>query len=313
MLFDKDKALGYCLRDGVGNPVWLRQQEALQFDLWASDYRQTQRAHQQLLTHVLTQMDRLWPGALIDVKAFHASHPKLPLPEPLVRSHPLERKLVRLLVEQRPDPHDWQGQSVEMIQTFFRAQGLRCGPVTATRVWAVVQQTLLLPADLTQLLATRLQRDYARFTHSLQEMARLRQQGVDLVPHSAAAVLTTIPGVDALLAAEYLAYVGDVQRFANADQIWSLAGYDVCQQDSGDRRAHGHITRRGDAGLRQVLFTLGLKTSQACAEMAQARQRALRRGKHPVGAVLHAAHKANRLCFALLKQQVPYDPRRIAG
>jgi transposase len=262
---------------------------------------------------VLAVLGRLWPGAVINVQAFQKAHPTLPLPQPLVRSQPLGRRVVRVLLEQRPNPYAWHGQSVDDIRRFFQAHGLRCGPATATRVAAVVQDALLLPADLAQVLTERLQRSYARFLQSEQVLQALHQQGVDLLPHSPGQVLLSVPGVYPLLAAQYTAYVGDGQRFTHADQLWAWAGYDVLQSDSGDRRHTGHITRRGETGLRAVLYTLGVKTSQACAEIAQARQRALQHGKGPVGAMLHAAHKANRICFALLTRQVPYTPRASPG
>jgi transposase len=136
----------------------------------------------------------------------------------------------------------------------------------------------------------------------------LQHQAESLVEHSPAAVLTTVPGIGPFLAAQYLAYVGDIHRFQHADQIWSMAGFDVEQNDSGDRRRTGKITRRGDPLLRRVLFSIGLSTSQYCPPIARARMSALHRGKKSVGAIIHAAHKANRMCFYLIFHQVSYDP-----
>ena len=303
------QAMSRCLRDGVGRLVAVRTASAVEFELWAQDYRQARLAHQRLTNQVLAQLDRLWPGALINGSAFHKAHPMLPMPEPLVRTHPLERQLVRHLVEQRPNPYAWQDQSVDDIRAFFRGQGLRCGVATATRVAAVAHDVLLLPPDLACVLAARVQRTFARYRASAEALLALQQVGIELLPSTPGQVLLTLPGIYPLLAAQYTAYVGDGHRFTHADQIWAWAGYDVAQSDSGDRRRAGTITRRGDAGLREVLYTLGLKTSQACEEIAQARQRAQQHGKGRIGAVVHAAHKANRICFALLTQQVAYTPR----
>ncbi len=121
-------------------------------------------------------------------------------------------------------------------------------------------------------------------------------------------MLTSFPGIGAFLAAQYLAHIIDHRRFDYADQIWSFAGFDVSQDDSGDRRRQGKISKRGSAGLRLVLFRIGLNTSQYCPLIKRTKQRALARGKRNVGAVLHAAHKANRICFHLLTHQIPFDP-----
>lgn len=305
------EAIAHCLRDGLGNPACLHHDQTLSFELWAADFRQLHHEQQRVQLDLLTQIDRLWPGALVDIKAFRRAHPTLQAPEPLLLSHPLQRTLLRLMLEHRPNPHDWTDLSQEDIQAFFRSHHLRCGPHTARKVFQVVQEALLPPPNLAIPLAQRLQTTFARYQHIEQGMAQLQQQAEELVPSSPAAVLLTFSGIGAFLAAQYLAYVVDIQRFAHADQVWSLAGFDVQQDDSGDRRHLGKITKRGHPGLRQVLFSIGLNTSQHCPAIAQAKQRALQRGKGPVGAVIHAAHKANRICFHLLKHQVPFDIKQV--
>ncbi len=302
------EAIAYCLRDGLGNPAYLRSGPTLRFELWASDYRQTQREQQRLVVRLLTQMDRLWPGALVNVRAFQKAHPNLPVPVPLVLSKPLERQRLQLILEHHPNPYEWKSKSIQEIQTFYRDQGLRCGPVIAKKLRDVVEKALLPPPELAALIAEQLQADYFRYQSILQRLAYLQQQAEDLVPISEAAVLTSFPGIGAFLAAQYMAYIIDHRRFDYADQIWSFAGFDVSQNDSGDRRRQGKISKRGSAGLRLVLFRIGLNTSQYCPVIKRAKQRALARGKRNVGAVLHAAHKANRICFHLLTHQIPFDP-----
>ena len=50
--------IAYGLRDGLGNPAYLRSGPILRFELWASDYRQTQREQQRLVVRLLTQVAR---------------------------------------------------------------------------------------------------------------------------------------------------------------------------------------------------------------------------------------------------------------
>lgn len=305
-----DRAIAHCLRDGLGHPWWERPQSQVRWELWASDYRHLQHDLQQLQEQLTTQLDRLWPGAWVDVAAFHKAHPHLPLPQPLVLSRPLERHLVRVLLVQTPNPYDWLDCSPTDIQTRLRAQGLACGRKTALKLYTLVQQAVLPPQAVAERLATHLQTEFARYCQGEARLEQLRQQAEEWVPDSPAAVLTSVPGIGAYLAAQYLTYVGDPQRFQSADQIWALAGLDVEQNDSGDRRRTGKISKQGPAGMRRMLYQLGLTTSRSCAAIAQAKQRAQARGKGSVGAVLHAAHKANRLCFHLLITQDRYDPHQ---
>lgn len=303
------EAIAYCLRDGLGNPACLTKPQTIHFDLWAAEFRQAYREHQRLQLSILTQWDRLWPGVLVDVKAFQKAHPHLKSPKPLVRSRPLERQLVRYLLGENPNPYYWRSFSADGLHRFLHEKGLHCGSITAQRVFDLAQEALLPPQHLAEALAERLRNDFQHFLQLDERLAQLQQQAETLVPQSPAAVLTTIPGIGAYLAAQYLAYVVDPQRFDHADQIWSLAGFDVEQDDSGDRRRMGRITRRGDPAFRKVLFAIGLNTSQYCPAITKARQHALKHGKRHVGAVIHAAHKANRMCFYLLLHQVAYDPK----
>lgn len=304
------EAIAHCLRDGQGSTACLAQKQEAQFQLWMTEYHQVKKRRQRLLTNLSTQMDRLWPGALVDVRRFKNAHPDLEPPTPLLLSRPFDRQLLQVIIEHRPNPHDWKHQSLEAIEAFFRQHGRRCGPKTAQKVSEVVNHALLLPSYLTGELAIRLQEDFSLFQRVSQRLDMLKRRAEDLVPHTKAAVLTTFSGISHFLAAQYLAYVIDPARFDHADQIWALAGFDPGRNDSGDRRFTGEISRRGQPGLRSTLYQIGLNTSQRCSVIRKCKQRALQRGKGRVGATVHAAHKANRICFHLLAHQVAFDPTK---
>ncbi len=117
----------------------------------------------------------------------------------------------------------------------------------------------------------------------------------------------------------------DPQRFTRAAQIWGFAGFDpligsasLGTQQSGDFRRVGHISKKGDPGLRDTLYLIGLSpgtleghTARSIPAIDRVKQRAKARGMGDVGATLHAAHKANRICHHLLYYQVPFDPDRV--
>ena len=142
-------------------------------------------------------------------------------------------------------------------------------------------------------------------------MQQLEAQAAALVPHTPAAVLTTIPGVSPFLAARYLAHLKSHRRFTRPSEVWAFAGFDPVTEESGDHRRIGRISRKGHPGLRDTLFLIGLHTARENPAIGRVRQRALARGKGHVGATLHAAHKANRLCHRLLYDQMPFDARRL--
>lgn len=61
---------------------------------------------------------------------------------------------------------------------------------------------------------------------------------------------------------------------------------------------------------RDTLFLIGRQTSLYCPPIRQTFQSARQRfpDRKDTRAVIHAAHKANRLLFHLLLYQLPFDP-----
>jgi transposase len=305
------RAIAYCLRDGLGQPAFLASDQALRFQLWGQAYRTNHRQRQRLTVAILAQLDRLWPGALVNLKRFRKMHPELETPVPLVRSKPLERQRVRTILQHCPNPHHFLALGQDGIQAFFRTHLGRCGPVTAHLAYNVVKNALLPPPDLAELLAGQLQADFEHYLALEQRFEALADQAQHLLPHSPADILTTVPGISALLAARYLAHLGHPQRFKQAKEIWAFAGFDVVSEESGDFRRIGQITKKGAPGLRDTLYLIGFHTAQKMPAIGRTKQRALARGKGEVAATIHAAHKANRICHHLLYHQIPFDPDQL--
>ena len=305
------RAIGYCLRDGQGQPAFVAEAQNFAFQLWGRAYRRNRRHNRDLTTKLLAQLDRLWPGLVVNTQRFAAMHPDLEPPVPLVLSKPLERQRLRAIIQHCPNPYDFRALDQAHIQAFFRQHLGRCGQATAQLAFDLIQQALLPPPDLASLLADQLHLDFERYLQLERHFESLVEQALLLVPYSPAAVLTTVPGVSPVLAARYLAHLGHPQRFASAAQIWAFAGFDLVTEQSGDFRRLGHISRKGDPGLRDTLFLIGLHTAHQLPAIARAKQRALKRGKGFVAATIHAAHKANRLLHHLLYHQRPFDPDRL--
>jgi len=305
------RAIAFCLRDGLGQPAFLATDQNLRFQLWGQAYRQTHRQRRRLTVALLAQFDRLWPGALVNLRRFRKMHPDLEPPVPLVRSRPLERQRVRTIIQHCPNPHHFLALGLDGIQTFFRTHLGRCGSATANLAHNVVKNALLPPPDLAELLAGQLQADFQQFLALEQRFQQLTDQAEQFVPDSPAAVLTSIPGIGPLLAARYLAHLGHHRRFHHPKEIWAFAGFDIVSEESGDFRRIGHITKKGDPGLRDTLYLIGFHTAQQIPAIGRTKQRARARGKREVGATLHAAQKANRICHHLLYHQQLFDPNRV--
>ena len=101
------KAIALCLRDEQGQTAFLPNESQLRFQLWGRMYRQLHHEQRQLTVLLLSELDRLWPGAVVNVKRFRQMHPQLDVPVPLVLSKPLDRQRVRAILEHCPNPYDF--------------------------------------------------------------------------------------------------------------------------------------------------------------------------------------------------------------
>jgi transposase len=310
------QAIARCLQLKQVMPVHFPTAQELDFEQWAIRYRRSEHDKRQVGNRLLAQLDRLWPGALVNVKRFQAAHPDLEPPVPLVQTRPLERQLVRALLTYCPNPHDVLAHSETQMLDFLRAHvGGRPGLHTVRKVLRNARQALLPPPGVAlvcvQAMAQHwaMAQDWQRYQQLEQDQAELIADAERLVPTSRAAVLLSVPGISPYHAARYLAAVGDVESFPSADHLWSFAGFDPVYQQSGDGRWVGHLSKRGDPAFRDTLYLIGQSTARHCPPISQAFRRAYRgQRRRRVLATIHAAHKANRLLYHLLLHQESYCP-----
>ena len=305
-------AIAACLADGLGYPAYFPDTPTAHLVEQVRSWRQQQQQLRHLGRQLIPQIDRLWPGAIADVQKFQRVHPELPPPLPLVRTDALNRARVAALFLHAPNPYTVLAWTPAELIAFLRRHLGRGGPKTAHRILAMLQQAPLPPAPLAAILATRLHADYSAY-HDLSARCADTQTAIAaLLPQTDAHFLDTIPGVSPLLAARYYAAIGSVTRFPSAAHIWAFAGFDLVVDASGDRRRIGSITKRGPHTFRDALFLIGYHTAQHCAPIGNTFLDAQARGLPFPLATIHAAHKANRLCFALLHARRPYRPVPLA-
>lgn len=305
------QAIARCLQQGDVIPARFPDGQVLLFQQWALRFRRNQHDKRRLENHLMMQMDRLWPGAFVNVKRFKRQHPDLEPPVPLVETCPLERKLVQVILTHCPNPYDVLAFTVEDMIEFLRDHLGRRSEKTARKVLRNVRQALLPPAPIARILAQGLQVEWQALQHCLAIETQLEAEAEILVPWSPAAVLVSVPGMSPYHAARYLAGIGDAARFPSADHIWSFAGFDPILTQSGDTQRLGKISKRGDPALRDTLAQIGRSLADHCPPISAAYQRVCRgHPKRRVLATLHAAHKANRLLYHLLLTQQTYRPER---
>jgi transposase len=123
--------------------------------------------------------------------------------------------------------------------------------------------------------------------------------------HPDAALVRSLPGMGAILTAEFLAEAGNLSRFTNADQLASAAGLAPVLQQSGKM----NYLRRATAGSKHLKFIF--YQSAFCAirtdplsKAFYGRKRA--EGKRHHQALIALARRRINVLYALLRTRQPY-------
>ena len=123
-------------------------------------------------------------------------------------------------------------------------------------------------------------------------------------------MLASVPGWGTVRVASYAAAVGELARWPSPRQLYRAAGLTPTVTESAGRRRDGAITREGSVALRRALLGLGVGLWR-CDPPARAYAAGLRaRGKHGGVIACALAQRANRIAFAMVRDQASYDPDR---
>ena len=305
-------AMSDLLAKNLGNPITPPSTTSLLLQQSVANLRYYTQQLASLSISILRTIDRLWPGALINIPRFQRAHPELSPPEPLVRSKPLQRQTLRLLIRHCPNPYHIRQLGPLGIRELFHSHNLRCGPKRANHIYQLAINSLLPPEPLAESLASFLQTQFRLYLEVEQAIALTEQTLAQIIPSSPAKHLLTMPGISTVLAARYLALVGFPLRFETPQQAWALAGMDQEVYITGDKVYLGPITRRGNPYHRDTLFKMGFQVALHCPAIGLTYVNALKRGKGEVGATIHTANRVHRIAFALLRKQEDFRPPPIS-
>lgn len=203
---------------------------------------------------------------------------------------------------------DFEGRAPTKRSLLIRAPG-RLTEATAA-FWVGRWKRLLGPPADAQLRAARLGRDLRRWQELQQDIALAEHQLADLLAETAGQILTTLPGVAVVRAAEFSAYTLPIERWPTPEHLYSATGLATATYQSSTITRRGRISRQGLPEHRNALMGIawGLSLNSPAFKARNAEYRA--RGFRPIQARVALARHACRLTWRLLQTQQPYDDRR---
>jgi transposase len=217
----------------------------------------------------------------------------------------------RLLLGEGFDPGRVRRLGPQRMRAFLRHRGMRTRTTTIERVVETARNALVLPEPRALLYGRVLGDDVDLLEQLDRQIARCESQLATLLPDTPAGILTTIPYVSVVRASNYGAALGDPGRFRTAAQVYRSSGLvPKLYESAGRRRASTHISREGSVDLRQAILELGIALRNGHQPTARYARELEARGKP--GGVVNCAlgRRANRIAFAMVRDQAPFDPSR---
>jgi hypothetical protein len=206
-----------------------------------------------------------------------------------------------------------------VITAWLRAHHVpKAAMLARTALAAAEQQTVRLPAEqLTAQVSAELAGELLALCRRVKELDKLLR--TRLAAHPQAAILTSLPGMGVLLAAEFAVAVKDLANFASPDHLAAYAGLAPAPHDSGRRVNNLHRPHRYNRDLLRVFYVSALIAAQRPGASRDYYQRKRREGKHHIQAVLALARRRVNVLWALLRDNRPFTlnppatPARLDG
>lgn len=152
-------------------------------------------------------------------------------------------------------------------------------------------------------------RGLLRGLETTRDMIRSAEQEMDRhldqIPYSGS--ILSIKGIGKVTAAGLIGEVGDFRKFRTIAEVLKLAGLDLFEVSSGQHQGKRHISKRGRAFLRKLLYFAALGMVREKGLMYDTYQRHLGKGMAKPKALIAIARKVLGLVFALVRNHSSYQ------
>jgi transposase len=287
------EAITELLLAGRGVPVTPRAAVLGELASWSAHRTRRVMLRTATKNQLLGQLDRAFPGLT------------LALPDVL------GTKIGRLVAAEFSDPARLAALGAGRLVRFAATRNLRLRRSLAERLVTAARDAL--PTADAAVARAVLAADLALLGDLDAQITAAEAELNQLLPASPFAPLTSVPGWGVVRAANYGAALGNPARWPGARQVYRAAGLSPVQYESAGRRRDGGISREGSVALRRALIDLGLGLWLLDPSARGYATDLKTRGKRGGIIACALAHRANKIAYALVRDQADYDPTRWSG
>lgn len=227
----------------------------------------------------------------------------------------LERPLVLtnrgpvLLLTGYQTPAAFRRSGAKRVETWLRNRKVKnAAAIAASAIEAAVGQQTSLPGEkLAAAMVARLAKGVIALDEEIAELDALIEARFREHPH--AEVIRSLPGMGALLGAEFIAATGgDMDAFSTPDRLAGFAGLAPVPRDSGRVSGNMRRPRRYHRGLLRAFYLSSMASLRTCAALRTYYQRKRDEGKGHKQAVLSLARRRANVLWAMLRDGACYQP-----
>ncbi|MFJ7848229.1 IS110 family transposase [Peribacillus sp. NPDC097224] len=119
--------------------------------------------------------------------------------------------------------------------------------------------------------------------------------------------LKTINGIDTVLAATFIANIGDVNRFPKANKLAKLAGIAPLEHSSGESQRN-YLNKLGNRELNKAFYSLALTQIRKNMNpiMYEYYQSKIKEGRKKKQAMVYVERRLVNIVFSIMKTKTPY-------
>lgn len=216
-------------------------------------------------------------------------------------------KSVLYLLQHHPTPQDIVGLGCESLTVLLRR--VSRGKVRAERARQLLEaaRESVGITEGRESILVEVKHLLTAIAHEDELIDDLKQQlhyYVQQIPYSQS--MLSIKGLGTITVAGLIGEAGDFDAFATVAEVMKLAGLDLYEVSSGKHRGRHHISKRGRALMRKLLYFAALSMVRKQGIMHEYYHQMLSRGMPKVKALVAISRKILRLICALVRNRTLY-------
>jgi transposase len=142
----------------------------------------------------------------------------------------------------------------------------------------------------------------------LDEQITVVEKEIEQVMQTMPTTLTTLPGVNIIIAASLLSEIGDITRFKTSAQLVSFAGINPSVHQSGQFTGNkNHMSKKGSPYLRLALWRAAVTSVRFNPVLKEYYETRIKEGKRHMTIIGAVSRKLCGIIFTMLKENKPFD------